>query len=688
MDKLLYGAAYYDEYMPEERLEKDVEMLQKAHMNVVRIAESTWSTLEPVDGRFDFRSVDRVLDAMYRGGIHVIVGTPTYAVPAWLVKKDPDVLATTKEGRGLYGPRQIMDITNKTFLFHAERVIRQLISHVAAHPAVIGYQIDNETKYYETAGPEVQKAFVKYLQEKFGGDIERVNAAFGLNYWSNAVHDWEDFPDVRNTINASLSGEFEKFQRKLVADYLFWQASIISEYRRSGQFLTHNFDFDWRGYSCGLQPALNHFACGEVLDVAGCDIYHPTQDELTGREISFGGALNYALKGKGYLLLETEAQGFPNWTPYDGQIRLQAFSHIGSGAGMVEYWHWHSLHNACESYWKGVLSHDFSENRVYRECCTVGSDFERLSPKLAGLSKNYEIAFLVSNASLSALRAMKNRGGIVQYNEVLMKWFNALYDMNFECTFVQADENESEKPSDEKAHEEALFEKLKKFRAVFVPALYAASEGTIAAIRRYVSAGGTVISGYKSAFSDENTKIYHDAQPHGLTELFGVNYNQYSIAKGMGLKAETTEAEDLFTGEERIDGFFECLMPCGGEALYSYDHDNWGIYAAAVKNTYGAGRSLYLGCELPDPLLKKLFGCMLSEARVSPVLPDAVFPRIAKKAVSAERKELYFLYNYSGRKQIFTCPEGKFTELLSGAEILGGAEIPLEKWGFAILEKE
>ena len=39
MEKLLYGAAYYDEYMPEERLARDVEMLKKAHMNVVRIAE-------------------------------------------------------------------------------------------------------------------------------------------------------------------------------------------------------------------------------------------------------------------------------------------------------------------------------------------------------------------------------------------------------------------------------------------------------------------------------------------------------------------------------------------------------------------------------------------------------------------------------------------------------------------------
>ena len=42
MKKLLYGAAYYDEYMPYDRLQQDVAMMKKAGINTVRIAESTW----------------------------------------------------------------------------------------------------------------------------------------------------------------------------------------------------------------------------------------------------------------------------------------------------------------------------------------------------------------------------------------------------------------------------------------------------------------------------------------------------------------------------------------------------------------------------------------------------------------------------------------------------------------------
>ena len=162
MDKLLYGVAYYDEYMPYDRLAEDVKMMKAANINVVRIAESTWSTHEPQEGVFDFRHVTRVLDAMEEAGISVIVGTPTYAIPTWMVKAHPDILATTKQGPGIYGARQIMDITHPAYLFYAERIIRKLMEVTAHRKCVIGFQLDNETKYYDTAGRHVQERFVKY----------------------------------------------------------------------------------------------------------------------------------------------------------------------------------------------------------------------------------------------------------------------------------------------------------------------------------------------------------------------------------------------------------------------------------------------------------------------------------------------------------------------------------------------
>jgi len=178
----------------------------------------------------------------------------------------------------------------------AERVIVALVDHVKGHPSVIGYQLNNETKPYDTSGPNVQAAFVQWMRARHP-DLAVLNKEFGLDYWSNRINRWEDLPSVNGSINASLSSAFAEFQRGLVTDYFAWQASLVRRHARPDQFLTHNFDLDWRGYFYGIQPEVNHFAAARALDIAGIDIYHPTQDHLTGTEIAFGGDLARSIRG-------------------------------------------------------------------------------------------------------------------------------------------------------------------------------------------------------------------------------------------------------------------------------------------------------------------------------------------------------------------------------------------------------
>ena len=80
-ETVLFGVAYYDEYTPVDRIDEDARMMKEAGITVVRIAESTWGTLERSEGVFDFTHVDRMLAAFDKVGIKVIIGTPTYAIP-------------------------------------------------------------------------------------------------------------------------------------------------------------------------------------------------------------------------------------------------------------------------------------------------------------------------------------------------------------------------------------------------------------------------------------------------------------------------------------------------------------------------------------------------------------------------------------------------------------------------------
>lgn len=669
MKKILFGAAYYDEYMPYERLDKDVAMMKKAGINTVRIAESTWSTCEPQEGIFDFSHVERVMDAMEEAGINIIIGTPTYAIPTWMVKSHPDVIAETVKGRGIYGARQIMDITHPVYRFYAERVIRELMKRTAHRKCVIGFQLDNETKYYGTAGKNVQEKFVKYLRKKFNDNLDKMNHEFGFDYWSNRINAWEDFPDVRGTINGSLGAEFEKFQRSLVDEFLSWQADIVNEYRRDDQFITHNFDFEWRGHSYGVQPDVNHYHASQCLTIAGVDIYHPSQDSLTGTEIAFGGDMTRSLKNENYLVIETEAQGFPGWLPYKGQLRQQAYSHLASGANSVMYWHWHSIHNACETYWKGLLSHDFQENATYREACVIGHEFAEIGSHLVNLKKKNEVAILVSNEALTALKwfgiqatAAGNDG--IGYNDVVRWIYDALYQMNIECDFIWPES-----------------ENFDQYKAIFVPALYAAPDELLKKLNQYVADGGTLVATFKTAFANENVKVSHEVQPHILNRCFGVKYSQFTFPKNVGLsgtiigKGSASEAEI----------FMELLVPEGAEVLAFYEHYNWKEYAAITKNHYGRGTAVYLGCMTDNETLKAVMQDALQEAQAE--VPEYSYPVIMRKGTNDLGKKVRYFFNYSADEQEATYFYEQGKELLSGNHVESGDTLKLPAWSVKIIEE-
>ncbi len=700
-DKLYYGAAYYDEYMPYDRIREDMRMLSEAGMNVIRIAESTWATMEPHDGVFDFAHLDRMLEASAAEGIDVIIGTPTYAIPAWMAARYPDILAVTRNGQEIYGRRQNMDITSPDYLRHAERIIRRLLSHIQGVKHVIGFQLDNETKAYDTRGPRVQAMFASYLKEQFHGDLTALNDHFGFNYWSNRISAWEDLPDVTGTINGSFDAEFRKFQRKLAADFLKWQAAIVEEYRRPDQFVTQNFDFDWRGCSYGLQPDIDQQSAAESLTVAGVDIYHRSAAELDGASISMGGAIGRSLKKGNYLVLETEAQGNPGWLPYLGQLRLQAYSHLACGSNSVMYWHWHSIHNAIETYWKGVLSHNLKRGAIYDEVCRVGREFTLYGNKLKNLKKENRAAFLLSHEALTGLSEFPISSSL-QYNEVFRWLFDALYKMNIDTDVI---------------YEKDLLRDgfIDAYDTIFVPALYSVRAETIPALRKFTERGGQLIATFKSFFSDGYLKVFHDDQPHGLTDVFGMTYDRFTIptketvtfrdtafsnmsencvipAPGIDRNAETGHSPCGCGNAAASEGgltipvqeWMELLEPIGAETLASYETAHWGECAAVTRNRFGKGTAVYIGCYFDADILEKLLATLMSARGFD--TETLHFPLIRKDGINDDGNRITYLFNYSDAPVRYLHHGTAAHALLTAQAVAAGTELTIGPWDVVILE--
>ena len=665
--KLWYGAAYYLEYMPEDRLERDMELLTWAGFNLIRVAESAWSTWEPRDGEFDFTQLLRVLDAAQAHVLDVIVGTPTYAIPPWLAKKYPDILADTHSGPCRYGPRQNFDLTHPGYRLHAERIIRKLLEAVSPYRCVVGFQLDNETKPYDTCSPRAQALFKDWLRERFA-TVEELNQEMGFAYWSNSLGSWDDLPDVRGTINGSFGAEYQAFQRHLVTEFLQWQRAIVDEYRRSDQFVTHNFDYEWRNYSFGLQPDADQFEAAQAVTVAGCDIYHPSESQLTGMEITFGGALARGLKnGANYLVLETQAQGNFGWLPYPGQLRLQAFSHLANGANCVEYWHWHSIHNAVESYWKGVLSHDLTPGATYEEAATVGRDFTRLAPHLAHLKKDNRVAVMVSNRSLTGMEwfptCQQGETPGHNYNDYLRWLCDGLYRLNVEYDLIPD-----------------TCRDFSRYDLLVLPCLYVMPEDLSKVVSDYVREGGHVIATFKTGFADQHLKIYHDAQPHNLTDCFGLRYERFTRPVEVELAGTSLE----LPASVRVIDWMELLEPTTAETLCIYRHPAWDGIPAVTCNRFGTGQAVYLGCCFDEPGLDALLVQLLPQWGIP--LPGIVFPLVVKGGVSRQGCRVNYYFNYSGEPRQVNCSHPAASSLLDGGSLAEDEPFSLEPWGIKILE--
>lgn len=677
-NSFLYGAAYYYEYLPYDCLDKDIEMMKDANINVVRIGESTWSTYEPQEGVFDFSKLDKVVDAMNEANIKVIIGTPTYAIPTWMAKKYPSVMLTDKNGKREYGSRQIVDITDPTFLYFSERIIRKMVSRTVNKSNVIGFQVDNETKHFDTSSKNVYIGFQKWLKKKFNNSLNELNYAYGLDYWSNRINTWEDFPPINSTINGSLGTAFEEYKRTLVNDFLKWQVSIINEYKFKNQFVTNNFDMEWRKLSFGLNADSNHFEVSKNFDVTAVDIYHPTQDNLTGIEISFVGDVARSTKDANYIVMETEAQAFRHWVPYPGQLKLQAYSHIASGANMIGYWHWHSVHNSYETYWKGLLGHDFKPNPVYDEAKKIGRELRKYGSEFLQTTKRNKVAFVVSNQSLSAVDWFPYKNTIFdkteehQYNDVLRSYYDPLYKLNVESDILQI--------GDPRVNNQ-------NYDLLIVPMLYSATDEQLKQLNQFAKNGGSILYSFRSGFTNEDVKVRTDVQPGKISEAVGAEYElfvepdkNYSTDKGEQDMTISGVDNTLNIADQPVKYWAELITPTTGKPLAMYNHPYWGKYAAITENKFGSGNVFYAGTYLNESTIMELYKYILHKVNLWTDRQEQIFPIINKQLVTKSNGSLDFYFNYSNKQQKVTFNSANGIELKTNEKISKGNKFYLEPW--------
>lgn len=660
-DNVLYGAAYYHEYMPYERLDKDIQLMKQAGLSVVRVGESAWGIFEPQEGVFNFEWMDHILDKLHAAGIKVILGTPTYSIPAWLAHTHPEVLAKHSRGnKAYYGIRQNMDFTNPTYKFYCERIIRKMLERYAKHPAIIGYQVDNETEARGVNNRDYFIGFRNYIKDKFNNDLDLLTKEWGMNYWGMNIRTWEEFYERDGVTNPSYKNEWERYNRKQVADFLNWQCDIVNEYKREDQFVTHCF-----------MPAFHNVDQVESfrqMQYPAINVYHDVQDKQDGQRIAYAGDFVRTVAKSNYIVMETNAQGIgwdarSQYPPYDNQLRQNVYAHYASGANMVEYWHWATLHYGQETYWRGVLGHDLEPNRVYAEFTRTAKELEKIGKQLVGLKKRNKAAILYSHDSYHALEFMPYT---YKENYPIDLVHKSLYFQNIETDIIPCD-----KITD-----------FSGYDLLVIPPLYVATDKLLEAIDRFVYEGGYVVMMHKSGYCNEHSAVRATCAPGPLRKACGFYYQEYSTINNLKLKDDPF----LLGKENCVSDWYEFLIPETATPLAYADHPFFGKWPVVTENKYGKGKLVYIGTYPSQGLLDKLVKQVAVEAGIISS-DEYTFPVIVRSGVNSAGKQLHYVFNYSDRPCQFASKYVSALELLTGKHVKQGDKMAIEAWGVAILQE-
>lgn len=693
-DAVLFGAAYYHEYQPYDRLDADVALMQQASVSVVRVGESTWSRWEPEDGRFEFAWIDRVVDKMAAAGIKVILGTPTYAVPPWLWRAYPEIMSRRVDGGQIpYGGRQNVDIGHAAFRFHAERVIRAAVGRFASHPAVIGFQVDNEAGLELSTNGEVLRGFVAALRRRYG-TLDELNRAWGLTYWSHEIRSWDELwpPDGNTTPGYDLA--WRRYQAERTTEYLAWQAAIVRELARDDQFVTHCL------VSGHGRPAADRFQIGAVLDVPAENVYYATQDALqlpeTREEISspyappfthesgvwsvfMKGDMAYASSGGRFLVTETNALSIglsaDNFPAYDGQWRLAAHALVARGASSICYWHFASCHTGHESYWGGMVSHDLEPGRCFAELATIGAELAAHGELLAGCVPDAEVGLLYSYDSAYALAfqpPLRVDGATAadprSYERIVDTWYRGFFDAGAQIGIVAPDGD------------------FDRFPVLVVPALYVASDELLARLAAYAAAGGHLLVTMRSGYADEHSTIRPVRAPGPLREAVGASYQEMTnLVTPVRLVAAGSAVGSL-PADASATAWADGLVAEGAEVLARYDHPHLGRFAAVTTRRVGSGSVTYVGTVPSRSAASYVAGRVLDAAALERPWRDAPASVRASSARTADGERLWTVGNWSF-EQVHVDAPVDVDDVASGERIAAGSSFALPAFGLRLLRE-
>jgi beta-galactosidase len=652
------GVYYYPEHWDSTQWERDIKKIAEMGFEYTHYAEFAWAQLEPQEGKYDFKWLDRAVELAAKYKIKVIMCTSTATPPVWLTRKHPEILLKNENGTFMdHGGRQHASFSSNYYRQYSIKMIEALAKHYGKNKSILGWQIDNEPRAFFDFGNDAHQRFRDWLRNKYKS-IDALNVSWGTAFWSAWYSDFSQINIPKYSqwgMNYHQILDHQRFVASETATFLDEQTKAIRKHVLPDQWITTNYIPNFKEGYIGMSHEL--------------DFVTYTKYMVYGEAMGIG--------RKGYRLGDWDVIAscndfFRPLSPYYGVMELQPgqvnWGSINSqpAPGAVRMWLWHVFAGggrlACtyrfraplygyEQYHYGVVGYDGVTPTP------GGLEFQKFIEEVNVLRKNYtsdnqlpseyvkrRTAILFNHENIWGMDQNKQT---TQWNSMghYMKYYKTLKSFGAPVDFIRD-----------------TFD-FAKYPVLIAPAYQQIDKQLIEKLTNYVKNGGNLVMSCRTGHKNREGHLWQAKFAEPMYDLIGSEIEFYDLLM--------PHAPDTILFENKKydwTSWGEILSPRKGTETWAiYQGDFYTGKPAVISRKLGKGTVTYVGV---DSKSGKLEQDVLVKLYASLNIPVQNYP----EGVTVEYRDGFGIaVNYSDK--VFEMPLPQNAEILVGKRTIETAGV-------------
>nr|WP_273653502.1 beta-galactosidase [Cellulomonas fimi] len=596
-NQVRYGGDYNPEQWPKDVWEDDHRAFDEAGITTVTVGVFAWAHLQPAEDRYDFSTLDAIVDRAAQAGREVVLATPSGAMPPWLARAYPDACRVDLEGRRhVYGQRHNHCPSSPDFRRLSVALASQLAQRYAGHPAVVAWHVGNE--YGGACYCDLCAAgFRDWLRARYG-TLDRLNDAWNATFWSHTYTDWDEIQPPTMLSEHWRGPNHTAFQGTTLDYRRFMSDALLGGFvAEKAAIRAHDATTPVTTNFMGLYQPVDYHRWAPHLDLVTWDNYPPADTPL--RTAARMAATHAAMRGVGggapiWVMEQTPsitASRDVNPVKRPGVLALWTWQSVAHGADATLFFQLRQSKGACEKYHGAVIDHSGrTDTRVFREASALGASLRTVGDGVLGARTPARVALLLDWDSWWAVEMTDGYNRHVSYVQTLLQYHRALWSANAAVDVVPVTAD------------------LAGYDVVVAPLLHLLKGDVVERLTAFVHRGGSLVTTFYGGRVDEDDNAFLGEPP--LDALLGVRVEETDSAA-----PDVANPVTLRLGGPGTDGaidwngstthpatlVFELLVPHDGtEVVGTYGADFYAGTPAVTRAARGEGAAWHVGTGLDD----------------------------------------------------------------------------------------